>query len=77
MSVPTYEAMMRPTLEILSERGPQQFRQLAEMVADGMQLTGDDRAATIESGQTVYVTEWAGRSPKWCRREPSADRSGA
>ena len=61
MSVPTYEAMMRPTLEILSERGPQQFRQLAEMVADGMQLTVDDRAATIESGQTVYVNRvgWA------------------
>lgn len=61
MAVPTYEAMMRPTLEILSERGPQQFRALAEVVADAMQLTEEDRAITIESGQSVYVNRvgWA------------------
>lgn len=61
MALPTYEAMMRPTLEVLAEHGPQHFRQLAELVADGMQLAEEDRAATVESGQAVYVSRvgWA------------------
>ena len=61
MAVPTYEAMMRPTLEVLDEHGPQHFRRLAEVVAEGMQLTDDDRTAIIESGQAVYVNRvgWA------------------
>ncbi|GAB3443023.1 restriction endonuclease [Phycicoccus ginsengisoli] len=46
---------MRPTLEILTERGPTVFRELAELVADRMGLTDADRATTIESGQAVYV----------------------
>lgn len=61
MAVPTYEAMMRPTLEILAERGPQAFRQLAELVAEGMHVGEKDRATTIDSGQAAYVNRvgWA------------------
>lgn len=55
MAVPTYEAMMRPTLKVLADRGRQPFRQLAELVADEMQIEKRDRATTIDSGQTVYV----------------------
>ena len=53
MAVPTYEAMMRPALELLSERGPTAFRELAELVAERMGLTDADRPSTIESGQAV------------------------
>lgn len=61
MAVPTYEAMMRPTLEVLAGRGPQAFRGLAELVADEMQVGDQDRATTIDSGQAVYVNRvgWA------------------
>lgn len=61
MAVPTYEAMMRPALELLSERGPTAFRELAELVAERMGLTDADRTSTIESGQAVYVNRvgWA------------------
>jgi restriction system protein len=61
MGVPTYEDMMRPTLELLAERGPTVFRDLAELVAKEMGLTDADRATTIESGQAVYVNRagWA------------------
>lgn len=61
MTVPAYETMMRPTLEILADSGTQPFRQLVELVADRMQLTDEDRAATIESGQAIYVNRagWA------------------
>ncbi|UJH71802.1 winged helix-turn-helix domain-containing protein [Ornithinimicrobium sp. INDO-MA30-4] len=61
MAVPTYEAMMRPTLEVLADRGRQPFRQLAELVADEMRIEKAERASTIESGQTVYVNRvgWA------------------
>lgn len=61
MAVPTYEAMMRPTLKILADHGRQQFRQLAELVADEMHVEADDRGRTIDSGQAVYVNRvgWA------------------
>ncbi|MGB3685531.1 MAG: winged helix-turn-helix domain-containing protein [Ornithinimicrobium sp.] len=61
MAVPTYEAMMRSALTILADRGRQPFRQLAELVADEMQIEERDRAATIDSGQAVYVNRvgWA------------------
>lgn len=61
MAVPTYEAMMRPTLAILADLGPQAFRQLADLVADQMQVGEQDRATTIDSGQAVYVKRvgWA------------------
>ncbi len=61
MAVPTYEAMMRPTLELLAEGGPRPFRQLADLVADAMRLDEQDRATTIDSGQAVYVNRvgWA------------------
>ena len=61
MAVPTYEAMMRPTLEILADSGPQPFRKLAELVADAMQVSEQDRATSIDSGQAAYVNRvgWA------------------
>lgn len=61
MAVPTYEAMMRPTLKVLADRGLQPFRQLAELVADEMQVEDVDRVTTIDSGQAVYVNRvgWA------------------
>lgn len=61
MAVPTYEAMMRPTLDILADQGRQLFRQLAELVADEMGVSERDRATTIDSGQAVYVNRvgWA------------------
>ena len=61
MAVPTYEAMMRPTLEILADQGRQVFRQLAELVAEDMRVSERDRATTIDSGQAAYVNRvgWA------------------
>lgn len=61
MAVPTYEAMMRPTLEVLANLGRQQFRKLTELVADAMQVSDKDRATSIDSGQAVYVNRvgWA------------------
>lgn len=61
MAVPTYEAMMRPTLNILADQGRQLFRQLAELVADEMGVSERDRATTIDSGQAAYVNRvgWA------------------
>lgn len=61
MAVPTYEAMMRTTLEILADQGRQLFRQLAELVADEMGVSERDRATTIDSGQAAYVNRvgWA------------------
>lgn len=61
MAVPTYEAMMRPTLNILADQGRQLFRQLAELVADEMGISERDRATTIDSGQAAYVNRvgWA------------------
>lgn len=61
MAVPTYEAMMRPTLELLADLGPQPFRRLAELVADAMQVSEQDRATSIDSGQAAYVNRagWA------------------
>lgn len=47
MAVATYEAMMRPALEILTERGPASFRELAELVAERMGLTDPDRTSTM------------------------------
>ncbi len=61
MAVPTYEAMMRPTLDILADQGRQLFRQLAELVADEMGISERDSATTIDSGQAAYVNRvgWA------------------
>ena len=61
MAVPTYEAMMRPTLEILANSDRQSFRQLAELVADEMRISEPDRAISIDSGQAAYVNRvgWA------------------
>lgn len=61
MAVPTYEAMMRPSLKILADLGPQPFRRLAELVADAMQVSEQDRATSIDSGQAAYVNRagWA------------------
>lgn len=53
MTVPDYQAMMRPVLETLESLGHQQFRSVVDLVADRMQLSNGDRARTIDSGQTV------------------------
>ena len=53
MALPTYEALMRPALEVLERSGPTAFRVLVELVADEVALSETDRAATIDSGQTV------------------------
>ncbi len=61
MSVPKYEAMMRPVLELLSARGRLAFRDIAELVASEMGIDDADRARSIASGQAVYVNRvgWA------------------
>lgn len=61
MSVPTYEDMMRPVLELLAENGETQFRTVADQVADAMQISEADRAETISSGQLVVTNRvgWA------------------
>ena len=61
MAVPSYEALMRPTLERLAEQGQQQFRVLVDLVADREGLTDEDRRTTIESGKSVLTNRvgWA------------------
>ncbi|KGN30314.1 restriction system protein mrr [Knoellia sinensis KCTC 19936] len=61
MAVPTYEAMMRPALELLEGRGALPFREISELVADSMDLSDAERSITIDSGQAVYVNRvgWA------------------
>lgn len=61
MTVPDYQAMMRPVLEALEALGPQQFRAVIDLVADRMQLSEADREATIDSGKTVVSNRvgWA------------------
>lgn len=52
MVVPDYQALMRPTLDVLSEHGTLQVRALTDLVADSVGLTEDDRAETIGSGKS-------------------------
>lgn len=61
MAVPSYEALMRPTLETLAEQGQQQFRVLVDLVAERQALTEEDRRETIESGGSVLTNRvgWA------------------
>jgi restriction system protein len=61
MSVPSYEALMRPTLETLAEHGEQQFRGLIELVAQRIGLSEEDRLLTIASGEPVVTNRvgWA------------------
>lgn len=61
MAVPNYEALMRPALEALAAHGQTQFRTLVDLMAAGLSLTADDRAATIGSGQSLVVNRigWA------------------
>lgn len=61
MAVPSYEQMMRPTLEVLADKGPLAFRSLVDLVAERMQIGEVDMAATIDSGQPVVVNRvgWA------------------
>ncbi|MFC7598016.1 restriction endonuclease [Terrabacter sp. GCM10028922] len=61
MTVPSYEQMMRPTLEVLADKGPLAFRSLVDLVAQRMQIGEDDMVATIDSGQSVVVNRvgWA------------------
>lgn len=61
MSVPTYEDMMRPVLEILAANGETQFRTMPDQVADAMHMSEADRAQKIGSGQLVVTNRvgWA------------------
>ncbi|WP_052947079.1 winged helix-turn-helix domain-containing protein [Dermacoccus sp. PE3] len=61
MSVPTYEDMMRPVLEILAANGETQFRTMPDQVADVMHMSEADRAQKIGSGQLVVTNRvgWA------------------
>lgn len=61
MAVPSYEALMRPTLETLAEQGQLQFRVLVDLVAERQGLTQEDRQITIESGGSVLTNRvgWA------------------
>lgn len=61
MALPTYEDMMRPSLEILAAEGPLPFRELADRVAEKMEISAEDRLTVIESGQAVYLNRvgWA------------------
>lgn len=61
MTVPDYQAMMRPALEILDDLGPQQFRAMVDHVAERLRMSEADRAVTTDSGQTVVANRvgWA------------------
>lgn len=61
MTVPDYQTLMRTVLETLQSLGQQQFRSIVDLVGDRMELSEEDRAETIESGQTVLSNRvgWA------------------
>jgi restriction system protein len=61
MAVPSYEELMRPTLETLAKQGVQQFRALVDLVADRVNLSDEDRLATIASGEPLVTNRvgWA------------------
>lgn len=53
MAIPSYQALMRPTLEALAMHGEQQFRSLIDSVAQVVGLSDGDRLATTSSGDLV------------------------
>lgn len=61
MPVPTYEQMMRTVLEVLAEYHTLPFGSLVSVVAERMEISETDRAATIDSGQFVFQNRvgWA------------------
>jgi restriction system protein len=53
MTVPSYQALMRPVLETLAHSGEQQYRALVDLVAERVGLSDEERVATIASGEPV------------------------
>ena len=61
MTVPGFQAFMLPTLQLLQDDQPRRSRDVVEAVAQSLQLTDEDRAETIPSGQPVHMNRahWA------------------
>ena len=62
MSVPDYQTLMLPVLQVLGDRAEWPVQELIERVADGFNLTIEDRTALLPSGRIpLYVnrTHWA------------------
>ena len=55
MSIPDYQTLMKPVLTILDSSGVLSTRDLADQVADALQLTEDDRRQTIQSGMSLLA----------------------
>jgi restriction system protein len=53
MTVPDYQSLMRPVLQVLERTGAQPYRELVELVADEVSLSEEDRTATVPSGEAM------------------------
>lgn len=53
MSIPSNQQLMRPVLEELGERGVLRFRTLVGLIADRIRLGEEERAQTLDGGETV------------------------
>lgn len=73
MTVPDYQTLMRPVLEVLEVQGPQQFRSLVDLVAGAIDLTDEDRAATVPSGEP-RIRNRVGWSLSYLARAGAVDR---
>ncbi|MEX1117686.1 MAG: restriction endonuclease [Terrimicrobiaceae bacterium] len=62
MPIPTYQELMLPVLQTLREHGPLHTTKCAEMVADMVDLSEQERAEMLPSGTQRYIvnrTGWA------------------
>ena len=52
MPMPTFQALLRPTLELLSDRAVWRLPELEERLASMMGVTNEDREVLLPSGAT-------------------------
>lgn len=55
MTIPDYQSLMKPVLEVLAESDVLSLRDLTEQVSQRLQLTDDDRRETITSGMSLIA----------------------
>ncbi len=63
MSIPKYDEMMLPLLQLLSDGAEHHYRDLAPRIADHFHLTEEERNAMLPSTQSTYLRNrlgWAG-----------------
>ena len=60
MAVPKYHEMMLPTLRFLADGQERHRRDFPPMIAEHFNLSEEDRAALLPSGQTTYLQNRAG-----------------